>query len=86
VLRPLLAAICLAVGQSIVWASALSFLGLGPKPPEAEWGLMLSDSESYLNVAWWLAVFPGLAIVVTALSITTLGTALQRRLDGRSVP
>jgi peptide/nickel transport system permease protein len=81
VLRPLLAAACLAVGQSIVWASALSFLGLGPKPPEAEWGLMLADSESYLSVAWWLAVFPGLAIVITALALTSLGTAIQRRLE-----
>jgi peptide/nickel transport system permease protein len=84
VVRPLLAAVCLAVGQSIVWASALSFLGLGPKPPEAEWGLMLADSESYLSIAWWLAVFPGLAIVITALALTSLGTAIQRRLDGRS--
>lgn len=86
VLRPLLAAVCLAIGQSIVWAATLSFLGLGPKPPEAEWGLMLSDSESYLGVAWWLAVFPGLAIVITTLAITSLGTALQRRLDGRDRP
>jgi peptide/nickel transport system permease protein len=86
VVRPLLAAVCLAVGQSIVWASTLSFLGLGPKPPEAEWGLMLSDSESYLGIGWWLAVFPGLAIVITALALTTLGTAIQRRLDGRSAP
>lgn len=84
VLRPLLAAVCLAVGQSIVWASTLSFLGLGPKPPEAEWGLMLADSESYLSIAWWLAVFPGLAIVITTLTLTSLGTAIQRRLDGRN--
>ena len=84
VVRPLLAFTTLAVAQSIVWGSALSFLGLGAKPPEAEWGLMLSDSQTYLGVAWWLAVFPGLAIVATSLSITTLGSALQRRLDARA--
>jgi peptide/nickel transport system permease protein len=83
VVRPLLAFATLAVGQSIVWGTALSFLGLGAKPPAAEWGLMLSNSQSYLQVAWWLAVFPGLAIVATSLSITTLGGAAQRRLDGR---
>ena len=83
VVRPLLAFTTLAIGQSIVWGTALSFLGLGAKPPTAEWSLMLSDSQSYLSVAWWLAVFPGLAIVCTSLSITTLGAAVQRRIDGR---
>jgi peptide/nickel transport system permease protein len=83
VLRPLLAFTTLAIGQSIVWGSALSFLGLGARPPEAEWGLMLSDSQSYLGVGWWLAAFPGLAIVATSLSISTVGMAVQRRIDGR---
>ncbi|PPF80303.1 peptide ABC transporter permease [Subtercola sp. Z020] len=69
----------LGVGQAIVWASALSFLGLGAVPPAAEWGAMLSAGRTYISVAWWLTFFPGLFVVLAAASATVLGRGLQRR-------
>ncbi|RLP83128.1 ABC transporter permease [Mycetocola lacteus] len=82
VVRPLLILATLGVGQAIVWASALSFLGLGAAPPAAEWGTMLADGRNFIQLAWWIAVFPGLAITVTALVTTVLGRYIQRRTDG----
>lgn len=83
VARPLLPLFTLGVGQCIVWATGLSFLGLGVQPPEAEWGALLADSRSYTAIAWWLTVFPGGVIALTSLSLTVLGRHLQARLDGR---
>ncbi|MER7394281.1 ABC transporter permease [Streptomyces sp. NPDC000151] len=84
VLRPLVALATLGIGQSVVWASSLSFLGLGAQPPAAEWGAMLADGRTYLQLAWWASLFPGLFIVLTTLSTTVLGRRLQARLDSRS--
>lgn len=69
----------LGVGQAIVWASSLSYLGLGVVPPAAEWGAMLAAGRPYIGVAWWMTVFPGLAIVATAASATALGRSIQAR-------
>jgi peptide/nickel transport system permease protein len=69
----------LGIGQSVVWASSLSYLGLGAVPPAAEWGAMLSAGRTYLQTAWWLTFFPGLAIVAVAAATTVLGRALQSR-------
>lgn len=80
--RVLLPLATLGVGQTIVWATGLSFLGLGVRPPAAEWGAMLSDSRNYVAHAWWLTVFPGAAIAATALSLTVIGKHLQSRLEG----
>lgn len=77
-LAPLLVLATLGVGQAIVWASALSFLGLGAQPPSAEWGAMLSAGRTYIGTAWWLTVFPGLMIVLTTIASTVLGRALTR--------
>jgi peptide/nickel transport system permease protein len=82
-MRPLVVTITMGVGQAIVWASALSFLGLGAKPPAAEWGTMLSMGRDFVQQAWWLTFFPGLFIVLTTLSTTVLGRYLQRRVEGR---
>jgi peptide/nickel transport system permease protein len=79
--RPLLPLLTLGVAQSIVWATGLSFLGLGVQPPSSEWGAMLSDSRNYTAMAWWLTVFPGATIAITALSLTAVGRYLQSRLD-----
>jgi peptide/nickel transport system permease protein len=79
VARPLFVLATLGVGQAIVWASSLSFLGLGAAPPDPEWGAMLAAGRAYLGNAWWLTVFPGLAIVAAAVSSTVLGHAIQRR-------
>ncbi|QAV69696.1 ABC transporter permease [Salinibacterium sp. UTAS2018] len=78
-LSPIFVLGTLGVGQAIVWASSLGFLGLGVAPPAAEWGAMLSSGRTYIDVAWWLTVFPGLAIVATAASFTVLGRALNAR-------
>ncbi|MGO1769713.1 MAG: ABC transporter permease, partial [Microbacterium sp.] len=77
-LWPLIATATLGVGQAIVWVSALSFLGLGSPPPSPEWGAMLNAGRIYIASAWWMTVFPGLAIVATATALTVLG----RRLSG----
>ncbi|AZZ49750.1 ABC transporter permease [Rathayibacter rathayi] len=74
---PLAVLATLGVGQAIVWASALSYLGLGAEPPAPEWGAMLSAGRTYLASAWWLTVFPGLAIVLTTIATTVLGGRLR---------
>ncbi|MCU1475771.1 MAG: Peptide transporter permease [Subtercola sp.] len=69
----------LGVGQSIVWASALSYLGLGAVPPSPEWGAMLSAGRTYITSFWWMTFFPGLFIVLSAGATTLLGRGLQQR-------
>ncbi|GJF32072.1 ABC transporter permease [Kitasatospora sp. NE20-6] len=81
---PLLALATVGVGGMIVTGSALSFLGLGPQPPTAEWGAMLADSGDYAEVAWWTAVFPGAAITVAVLALSAVGQWLQDRAEGRA--
>ncbi|WP_373694902.1 ABC transporter permease [Kineococcus terrestris] len=82
-LRPLVAIMALSIGQSIVWASSLSFLGLGVAPPSSEWGALLEAGRPYVAHAWWLTVVPGLVIVALALAATTLGNHLQSLLERR---
>lgn len=79
--RPLVAIFALSVGQSIVWASSLSFLGLGVAPPSPEWGALLDAGRDYITQAWWLTVIPGLVIVVLALAATTIGKYIQAALE-----
>jgi peptide/nickel transport system permease protein len=79
--RPLVAIFALSIGQSIVWASSLSFLGLGVAPPASEWGALLDAGRSYIVQAPWLLVIPGLVIVAVALAATTIGRHLQLRLE-----
>jgi len=78
-LAPVVVLATLGLGQAVVWASSLSYLGLGAPPPAPEWGAMLSAGRTYSTTAWWMTVFPGLAVVVTAASATVLGRALARR-------
>ncbi|WP_426217709.1 ABC transporter permease [Pseudomonas sp. DWRC2-2] len=82
-MRPLIVTLTMGVGQAIVWASALSFLGLGARPPAPEWGTMLSMGRDFIANAWWMTFFPGLFIVLTTLSTTVAGRYLQQRLEGR---
>jgi peptide/nickel transport system permease protein len=81
-MRPLVVIVTLGVGQSIVWASGLAFLGLGVPPPSPEWGALLDAGRDFVTQAWWLEVMPGLAIVVFALSLTTIGRYIQQQLEG----
>lgn len=83
VLWPMLALTTLGLGQAIVWASALSYLGVGATPPAAEWGAMLSAGRTYMQLAWWMTVFPGLAIVVSAGAATVLGRRMQQVVRNR---
>jgi peptide/nickel transport system permease protein len=71
----------LEVGRMIIAEAAISFLGFGIQPPTAAWGSMLSEGQDYMMTSWWLAVFPGLAIVVTTLAANIVGDALRDRLD-----
>ncbi|GAA4371373.1 ABC transporter permease [Paeniglutamicibacter cryotolerans] len=81
-LGPVMVLATLGLGQAVVWASSLSFLGLGAPPPAPEWGSMLAAGRTYLSLAWWMTFFPGLAIVAIAAASTVLGRALQRRAVG----
>ena len=71
--------VTLGIGQSIVWASSLSYLGLGAVPPAAEWGAMLSAGRTYLTSFWWMTFFPGLFILISAVATTLVGRGLQER-------
>jgi peptide/nickel transport system permease protein len=83
-LAPVVVLATLGLGQAVVWASSLSYLGLGAPPPAPEWGAMLSAGRLYVTSAWWMTVFPGLAVVLTAASATVLGRGLARRGGGAS--
>ncbi|MFT4044599.1 MAG: ABC transporter permease [Gordonia sp. (in: high G+C Gram-positive bacteria)] len=82
-LRPLVAMFALGIGQSIVWAAGLSFLGFGVAPPAAEWGALLNSGRELVTQAWWLEVFPGAVIVAVSLSCTVVGRYLQDVLEHR---
>jgi peptide/nickel transport system permease protein len=83
VLAPIIVVATLRVGSAIISGAALSFLGMGAQPPTPEWGAMLTDGRNYLRVAWWITTFPGLAIMVTVLSMNLLGDGLRDALDPR---
>jgi peptide/nickel transport system permease protein len=82
-LPPLLVLATVTIGTAIIAGSSLSFLGLGPQAPSPEWGAMLSDARDYLDIAWPLAVVPGLAITVTVIAVNVVGRDLMRRFEGR---
>ena len=69
------------VGVTILAESSLSFIGLGVKPPTVTWGLMLADGRQYINSAWWMTTFPGIAIAITVLGGVFLGDWLRDFLD-----
>jgi peptide/nickel transport system permease protein len=74
----------IGLGTAIIGSSSLSFLGRGPQPPAAEWGLILAESRNYLRQAWWGAVFPGVALTAVVIAATVLGRYLQRRYERRA--
>jgi peptide/nickel transport system permease protein len=61
--------------------SSLSFLGIGIQPPDVSWGLMVSQGRQYLQTAWWLSIFPGVAIVVTTIAANVLAAWLRIATD-----
>jgi len=73
----------LQLGNAIVTAAGLSFLGLGAQPPAPEWGLMASQGRDLIGLAWWVASFPGLAVLLAVLSFNLIGDGLRDVLDPR---
>lgn len=81
---PLIVLATVGIAGSILTAAGLSYLGLGAQPPTSEWGAMLSSSRSYLRDSWWMATFPGMAIVLVVLSLNLFGDGLRDIMDPRS--
>jgi peptide/nickel transport system permease protein len=84
-LTPCIVVATLELAFMIIYESALSFLGLGVQPPTPTWGWMLADGRNYIGTAWWLATFPGFAIMLTVLAVNLLGDWLRDTLDPRLI-
>ena len=84
-LAPIIVQATFAVGLGILAESGLSFLGLGVNPATPTWGLALNEGRDFVEQAWWISTFPGLAIVVTVLGLNLFGDGLRDALDVRSV-
>lgn len=82
-MSPVLVSATLGVAGAILTESALSFLGIGVQPPTPSWGNILTSGKDYIEFAWWLSLFPGLAILVTVLSYNLLGEGIRDALDPR---
>ncbi len=83
VLAPVIVAATLGIGNTIVLEAGLSFLGMGVQPPTPSWGTLVADGRQNLIGAWWVATFPGLAVVVTVLAFNLVGDGLRDALDPR---
>jgi len=81
VLTPIIVLATATVANNIVVEASLTFLGLGVQPTIPSWGSMLTDARDYLAVAWWMGIFPGLALMLTVLAINLLGDWLRDYLD-----
>lgn len=82
-LSPVFVAATFGVAGAILTESGLSFLGLGVQPPNPSWGNILTSGKDNIEVAWWLSVYPGLAILITVLSYNLIGEGLRDALDPR---
>ena len=82
-IAPILVSATLGVAGAILIQASLAFLGIGIMPPTASWGGMLSRGKTYIMVAWWLTLFPGIAILLTVLSFNLVGEAVRNALDPR---
>ncbi len=80
---PIIVQATVSISYAILAEAGLSFLGLGVEASTPTWGLILAESRSFISRAWWLGLFPGLAIMLTVLSINFLGDALRDHLDVR---
>ncbi len=82
-LTPVMVSATLGVAGAILTESALSFLGLGVQPPTSSWGNILTMGKDNIEIAWWLSVFPGIAILVTVMSYNLLGEGIREAIDPR---
>ena len=80
-LGPIIVSTVLGVASAVLIESGLSFLGLGVQAPTASWGNILTDGKEYIQFAWWLSLFPGLAILITVLGYNLLGEGLRDNFD-----
>jgi peptide/nickel transport system permease protein len=78
---PIIVQASLSLAFAILIEAALSFLGLGVQPPQPAWGLMLQDAQDFRELAWWMSVFPGLAIFLTVMAFNLVGDGLRDALD-----
>jgi peptide/nickel transport system permease protein len=78
-MAPVLVSVTLGVAGAILVESSLSFLGIGVQPPTPSWGNILSEGKSVMGVAWWMVVYPGLAIFITVLGYNLLGEGIRER-------
>ncbi|MFF2661649.1 ABC transporter permease [Kitasatospora sp. NPDC058032] len=76
---PLVVLASIGLGSAIISGSGLSVLGLGPVPPEADWGSMVADGKDFLQTAWWISIAPGLAVSVVVVCTTLIGRSMQLR-------
>lgn len=83
-LAPVIAYTSLGIATAILWAAALSFLGLGAQPPTPEWGAMLADGREFMEDGWWVATFPGIAIMITVIGFNFFGDAMRNALDPKT--
>jgi peptide/nickel transport system permease protein len=86
IIAPILIYGTLDLAGAIMLTAGLSYLGLGAQPPSAEWGAMLNYGRSYLRAAWWMSIFPGVAVYIAMLSINLFGDGLRDSLDPKSRP
>jgi len=84
-MAPIIVQATFAVGLGILAESGLTFLGLGVSPSTPTWGLTLNEGRDFIRQAWWISVFPGLAIMITVLGLNLLGDGLRDTLDVRGV-
>ncbi|WNV75975.1 ABC transporter permease [Geodermatophilus sp. DSM 44513] len=80
---PIIVQTSISLAFAVLAEAALSFLGLGTQPPDPSWGLMLAEGRGFIDLAWWLAFFPGMAIFLTVLCFNLLGDGLRDVLDPR---
>jgi ABC-type dipeptide/oligopeptide/nickel transport system permease subunit len=81
----MLVAATLGVGQVIVLEAGLAFLGYGVAPPTASWGSLIHDGREVLATAWWMSVFPGMALASTVLAVNVLGDRLRSALSAKQL-
>ena len=82
ILDVIIVMVTMEIGKAIIQEASLSFLGLSVVPPMPSWGKMISDGKSYFLTAWWIAVFPAIAIIVTVVSFRKLGDWIKSQKGG----
>jgi peptide/nickel transport system permease protein len=83
ILAPVIVLSTLGLGNALLIAATLSFLGLGARPPSPEWGAMLSQGREFIFGYWWIATFPGVAILLAVIGANLLGEGMRDLLDPR---